>query len=351
MEAGDQDLDRYLTGLGASSEQLREALASGTVGSLALDLVLRSGGEAIRFSTAAARVGLSLEKAAALWRALGFPDPRAPEAKLSPAELRTLALLARVTDSTFGFDGTTQLARVIGASAAQIAEAAADAFRVHVEMPSRDQGQPYHEVLQSTVQIASELLPELDVALAAAVRAHLVVVSRSTWALDPDRATITRERTVGFADLVDFTGRARILSPAALAHALSRFESQVGDVVARFEGRVVKLIGDEAMFVVSDPAKGCELARELGSTLAGDPQLPSVRIGVAAGPVVSRSGDYYGDTVNLAARLVKLAKPGEVLVSESLFASAGGSVSFEAIESLELKGYEHPVPAYRLLPI
>lgn len=355
MDAGDQDLERYLTELGARAEDIREALASGTVGALALDVALRSGGDAtggrVPFSQAASHVGLEPEQAAELWRAMGFPDPLVSEATLSVAEVSTLAFLATMANSKFGVDATTQMARVIGGAAAQIAEAAADAFRVHEEMPRRDAGQPYPEVLQATVRSASELVPQLDAVLATALRAHLVAVSRSAWALDPERATITRERTVGFADLVDFTPRARVLSPAALADAVSRFESRVGDVVARFEGRVVKLIGDEAMFVVSDPAKGCELALELKSTLAADAQLPAVRIGLAAGPVVSRSGDYYGDTVNLAARLVKLAEPGDVLVSEALFTAGRGSMAFEAVQALELKGYEGPVAAYRLLPI
>ena len=62
---------------------------------------------------------------------------------------------------------------------------------------------------------------------------------------------------------------------------------------------------------VSDPVAACELALDLQRTLVRDPQLPAARMGLAGGPVVSHRGDYYGDVVNLAARLVKAAEPGQ----------------------------------------
>ena len=112
----------------------------------------------------------------------------------------------------------------------------------------------------------------------------------------------------------------------------------------------MKLIGDEAMFIVADPIAACELALELTRTLAEDPRLPAVRTALAAGPVVSHHGDYFGDVVNLAARLVKAAQPGEVLVSASVAESDRGSqaLEFDAAEPLPLKGYDQPVHAYRL---
>ena len=122
--------------------------------------------------------------------------------------------------------------------------------------------------------------------------------------------------------------------------------------MSRFGGRVVKLIGDEAMFIVRDPIGACELARELQRSLAEDSRLPAVRIALAAGPIVSHHGDYYGDVVNLAARLVKVAEPGEVLVSVALAEAGGGSsdLAFEAAGQYPLKGYDRGVDAYRLQP-
>jgi len=177
----------------------------------------------------------------------------------------------------------------------------------------------------------------------------VVAVARSTWAPDESQAIVTRERAVGFADLVDYTRSAQTLSAAELAEAISRFESRVGEVVNGGGGRVVKLIGDEAMFVVDTGVKACELALELTRVLRTDPQLPQVRIGLAAGPVVAHHGDYYGDVVNLAARLAKVAAPGEVLISKAVADDLPGDIECEAAEMPPLKGYDEGVEVFRLL--
>jgi adenylate cyclase len=177
---------------------------------------------------------------------------------------------------------------------------------------------------------------------------HMLSVSRSGWALDEEQATVTRERTVGFVDLVGYTRRARALSPAALALVIGRFESHVGEVVAGVGGRVVKLIGDEAMFVVDDPLKGCELASMLMSTLRQDRELPPVRIGLAHGPVVAYHGDYHGGRRQPAARLAKVAEPAQVLVSGAMADELSAVIALEAVRVPPLKGYERGVAAFRL---
>jgi adenylate cyclase len=345
----DARLEQYLIARGAEPEELREAAETGTLGTLALELALRSPGERIPFEEAAARAGMESAEAAALWRAFGFPDPLQSSASLGESGVETLQILSEF-GRRLGHEPTLQLARVIGGSVAQIAEAIVDAFRINVEMPRHSAGDPYPEVVEDYASTAAVAIPVLGRAITGVLSAHLVSVSGSTWGLDSERATITRERTVGFADLVGYTASARGSSPAALAATITRFEDHVGEVVARFGGRVVKLIGDEAMFIVSDPAAACELAVELNRSLAADPQLPSVRIALAAGPVVSHHGDYYGDVVNLAARLVKAARPGELLVSAPVANSEPGSqaLEFEAAGPLALKGYDEPVDAYRL---
>jgi adenylate cyclase len=116
--------------------------------------------------------------------------------------------------------------------------------------------------------------------------------------------------------------------------------------VASHDGRVVKLIGDEVMFAIEDPAQAAQLALGLIGEVALDPQLPEVRVGLAAGPVVSHHGDYYGDVVNLAARLVKAAEPGTALATEAVAVHTHA----EPVELPPLKGYDAPVRAWRLGP-
>ncbi len=342
-------LVRYLLEQGADRQELIDALTTGSLGPLALDLALRAPGEAVPFPQAARAVGLDAEEAASLWRALGFPDPLGSSTSLRPSQVQTLRVLAEMGRSELGKETVLQLARVIGRSVALMAEAIVDMFRVSVEVPRRLAGDAYSKVVEDYSHAAPVQLSALGQAVEDVLRAHVVAVARSTWAPDESQAIVTRERTVGFADLVDYTRSARTLSAAELAGAISQFESRVGEVVNRGGGRVVKLIGDEAMFVVETGGKACALALELTRTLRADPRLPQLRIGLAAGPVVAHHGDYYGEVVNLAARLVKVAEPGEILISRSVADDLSGELACEAVELQPLKGYDERVDVFRLL--
>ena len=67
--------------------------------------------------------------------------------------------------------------------------------------------------------------------------------------------------------------------------------------------------------------------------------LPPAHVGLHAGPVIFQEGDYYGQTVNVAARIAEYARPGEVIVSQAVVeASEGAAVSFAEIGPVELKG-------------
>ena len=188
-------LVRYLVDRGAGSEELGEAARTGTLGALALELALRSPGDAVPFSEAAARAGLEVAEAAALWRALGYPDPLYSAVTLTPAQTETLRVLAEVGRSLLGTDTTLQLARLISGSVALLAEALVDAFRVKMEMPRRIAGEPYSDVVEDYSHAASAMFPALAHAVTDALRAHVVAVSRSAWALDEEQVTVTRERT------------------------------------------------------------------------------------------------------------------------------------------------------------
>ena len=76
----------------------------------------------------------------------------------------------------------------------------------------------------------------------------------------------------------------------------------------------------------------------------GSHGLPPAHVGIHAGPVIFQEGDYFGRTVNLAARIAEYARPGEVLVSQEVVDAAdGGPVSFVEIGPVELKGVPGPL--------
>jgi adenylate cyclase len=336
-----RQLVSYLAEQGASREELEDAARTGTLGPLGLELALRPPGERLPFPEAARQAGLEVDDAAALWRAFGFPDPVDPPQRLTTRQVEALQVVAGMSRSLLGPDTTLQLARGIGSAMAQLAEAIVDAFRLQVEVPRQDQGETYSQVAKDYGEMSSVMIPALTAALGEILTGHLLAVARSGWAMDEQRTAVTRDLAIGFADLVDYTRSARAATPAELAAAIGRFESLAGEVVARHGGRVVKLIGDEVMFAAENSEAAARTAFELIDALAQDPQMPLVRVGLAAGPVISHQGDYFGEVVNLAARLVKAAEPGEVLSSQL----ADGA---ERIDLPPLKGFDEPVPVYRL---
>jgi adenylate cyclase len=125
------------------------------------------------------------------------------------------------------------------------------------------------------------------------------------------------ELAVGFIDLVGFTRISGSLEDDEFADLLSRFESLASDIVTEAGGRVVKLIGDEAMFVAPAAHGATRAALDLVAACQAN-GLPAGRAGLAVGPVLPRGGDYFGRAVNLASRLVDDAPPGGVLADEQL---------------------------------
>jgi class 3 adenylate cyclase len=146
-----------------------------------------------------------------------------------------------------------------------------------------------------------------------------------------------------FLDLVGYTRLTEDQgddAAAALAEALAVLVNRS----AREHGGVpVKWLGDGVMVHYREPVGAVLSALELVAQL---PQagLPPAHVGVAAGPVVVQGGDYFGRTVNLAARIAAHARPGQVLVSASVAGSAAPEgVSFVELGELRLKGIAQPV--------
>jgi adenylate cyclase len=123
---------------------------------------------------------------------------------------------------------------------------------------------------------------------------------------------------IGFVDMSGFTSLTRRSSEAQLRDLLDLFETHATEIVGSHGGRIVKTIGDEVLFQAEDPAAAAQIALELLEAAAADERLPELRAGLAYGPVVSRLGDVYGSTVNIASRLTTLSRSGWVLVDREM---------------------------------
>jgi adenylate cyclase len=249
-----------------------------------------------------------------LWRALGFP-PVADDARVfTRAEIETLRavrqfVLAQGTEPRV----LLQLTRVTGQSLARIADAqvteAAERLNRRAEETSPDLAR---SELASRIQV---LAVGFDKLVGYVWRRHLLA---AVLRLAATPSPAAREETVGFADLVGFTAMSQALEARELADMVERFEAIAYEHIPERGGRVVKMIGDEVMFAVDDGVAAAEIALGLVDAHARDGKLPDIRVGLASGPTLAWEGDLFGPTVNLASRLVNLARPKAVLVSEEL---------------------------------
>ena len=134
-----------------------------------------------------------------------------------------------------------------------------------------------------------------------------------------ERAARRSPLAVGFVDIVGYTSRSKQLDEAELVGWLEHFEDATTGLVVDHGGRIIKTIGDEVLFVADRAGDAAEVALLLTERGADeDDEFPAVRAGIAYGDVVSRLGDVFGPTVNIAARLTSVARPGSVLVDDGV---------------------------------
>jgi class 3 adenylate cyclase len=152
---------------------------------------------------------------------------------------------------------------------------------------------------------------------------------------------------IGFADLSGFTALTQLLTPIELSDLLNEFSSVVSDVVHADGGRVVKFIGDEVMWVTSTPERLVKVAVDLVEHPRAREAGLGVRAGLGYGSVLAIAGDYFGNPVNLAARLVAAAGPGQILASADV---RDALPDWPAVvqDPLMLKGFDAPVTAYEM---
>ncbi len=282
--------------------------------------------------------GLTLDEAAALFRYLGVRVDDPNEIMFSAQDL-SLCEFLRGALGPLTPDEARELLNVLGASLASIAEAAVSA---HVQGPEA-RVENYLEGARLNAAMG-ELGLGMGVQLAAVFRHHLRQSSlrqRRTQSLE-SRAVV--ELTIGFVDLVGFTPLSQTLDPARIVGLVTTFESRAHELAHDHSVRVVKLIGDEVMFAAEHPAPAAAFALGMIETFGSDEVVP--RGGLAAGPLVTVHGDYFGPVVNLASRLVGEAVPGEILVDEIVAAD----VPTEPAGRRMLKGFETPVSVHTLTP-
>ncbi|UMB71597.1 adenylate/guanylate cyclase domain-containing protein [Mycobacterium paraterrae] len=334
----------YLASLGFTVDDMAQAERRGRLFGLAGDALLQSGPQTFTLRTAAQSLAVPVTDVEYAWAMLGLTVEDSDTPALTQADVDALgtwiAMRARL-----GHDAADGYMRVLGAALARLAEAVSSMIRTTT--PRLWLGSTGDEL--ATAQAYREVagfVPRLGSMLDAIHRHHLV--STRTFIEGVERGPSSSILCgVGFADLSGFTALTQTLTPAELSSLLTEFGAAVSDMVHADGGRVVKFLGDAVMWVSPQPERLATAALDLvRHPRARDAGL-QVRAGLAYGPILTLNGDYFGNAVNLAARLVAAAAPGQILVSAEVFQLLPDWPAVEQ-EPLLLKGFDSPVVAYEL---
>jgi adenylate cyclase len=291
----------------------------------AIEARLLGGPRLHRRDEVAEAAGVPVEYARRLWRAVGFPDVGDVAVAFTDEDLGALRRLLRlVNGGVLDDELAVSVTRAMGHNAARLAEWLVDAMVEHLV---DEQGTTVEEATRVATERVTENLDDLEALLVFVWRRQLAAVAGRALA-GAARETVTGRLSVGFADLVSYTRLSQKLEERELAALVDRFGRRCADVIAGAHGRLVKTVGDEVLFVADDAADAALIGLELAEVMGEDPELPDVRVGIATGTVLTRMGDVFGRTVNLASRLTALAAPGSVLVDADTAQALEGHPSF-----------------------
>lgn len=259
----------------------------------------------------AERAGVPLSVATELWRLLGFAHRGDDDVAFTDSDVRALELTADLRRiGILGEDSQAALVRTWGRSYARLAEWQTSLLAgLAVEGAEPD---------VRMAELAAGVLPRVEALQSYVWRRHLASAASRLLSVESREATST-EMAVCFIDIVGYTTQSQNLDEGELVAWIERFEQEATGIAVDHGGRVIKTIGDEILVTADDPHAAVRIALELtGRGLDEDDPFPAVRAGLAFGPVVSRLGDVFGPTVNIAARLTSVARPGTVVVDRGM---------------------------------
>jgi len=297
------------------------------------------------FQQLSAQTGIPLELLLVVRETFGFAEPR-PEDTVHHNELSVVPLLQLQLSEGFRPVVIERWLRVYGDSLRRIAEAEAGWWNSEVEMALVASGMTEGEMLQAQADLGSQMTPLIEEVLLAIYHGQQehtwsqVFVEHVEGALEAAGLYRRLERppAMCFLDLTGYTRLTEERGDEAAAELVARLAGLVRRSALEHDGTPVKWLGDGVMFYFREPGAAVVAAVEMVEVV-GRQGLPPAHVGIHAGPVVVQDGDYFGRTVNLAARMAEYARPGEVVVSQEVVdATQGGPVTFTEIGPVELKG-------------
>lgn len=325
----------------------------------ALEAKLLGGERKLRRREVAAGAGVSILSARKVWRALGFPNFNDEDVAFTERDQAALSsILDLVRAGILTEEAAISVTRSIGQMTDRMVVWQIEAL---VEDMVSEQGIPDAVARKQLVGRLPSLVDSLEEILVYSYRRQLnagvqrlavraeagLQASEEGREGDEDDSPLPLARAVGFADLVSYTSLSRRMNEKTLAQLVQRFENKCAEIISVGGGRLVKTVGDEVLYIAETPAAGAEISLALAQAFTEDEILPQCRVSMVWGRILSRLGDIYGPTVNLAARLTTLAQPGTVLVDAMTAAALGQDDRFVLVpqKSENVRGFGeiHPV--------
>jgi adenylate cyclase len=332
---------------GVPLEELREAVESARLTLLPVERALAGDGPRYSASEIAELSGLDLDLLQGATAALGIPNTDPDDRSLTDADLEAARRMKAFRDAGLPEDGLLQVARAIGMGTARIAEANRELVVRAMMRP----GDTERDLALRFAGAAEQMMPLFEPTLLYALRAHMLeqirrdVIGAADLASGEIRGTA--DFCVCFADLVEFTRLGEEIAPEELGSVAGRFE-EMASAVVEAPVRLVKMIGDAAMMVSPEPVAMLEAALRLieAADEEGE-EFPFLRAGLAYGPTLAQTGDYYGRAVNLASRITGVARPGSVLIDAATKEAVDGAFTYSFAGERSLKGIDSGVKLFR----
>lgn len=349
--AARRELIEQLTAEGISREEIANAVAEDRLALLPVEHELR-GELRYTFEELAQRAELPEDQVARHMLALGLPQPTGDNRLYNDEDVEMARLVGQFEQAGLPNDGMLQVSRVLGQSMANIAAAISDLAGNALLQP----GDNERDLALRYRTAARELIPLLEPLIGRQLRLHMLEVVRRVVVSSAERESGqtagTRPVAIAFADLVSFTRLGERLAPAELGAIATRLAEMAGDL-ATPPVRLVKTIGDAAMLASYEAAPLLDAVLELIAAVDAEGEdFPQICAGIAHGPALPRSGDFYGRPVNLASRITGVARPGSVLASNDLQEAVGDDEGeryrWSQAGRYQLKGFENRVPLMRV---
>jgi adenylate cyclase len=299
----------------------------------------------ITFRELSERTGIPMDLLKVVREAVGFAEP-GPEDLVREDELSVVPAIELQLSKGFRPAVVERGLRVDAMSLRRMAETETDFWRSEVVRPLLQGGMTEGEMVEAQADLGSRMAPLREQALLAIYHGQQEHAWRQSAVEYVEGALeraglfsrLHRPPAICFLDITGYTRLTEERGDEAAADLATKLATLVRQSSQEHGGRPVKWLGDGVMFYFREPGGAVLAALDMVEGVANH-DLPPAHVGLHAGPVVFQDGDYFGRTVNLAARIADYARPSEVVVSQEVVDSADAApVSFVEIGPVELKG-------------